>query len=301
MSTNPASHHRAPSSNLLDFGQSAWLDYIRRSLISSGELKRLIDNDGVMGVTSNPAIFEKAITGSTDYSDALQSLQQRKDLDAMALFEHLAIPDIQAATDVMRSVYDATKFRDGFVSLEVSPYLAHDTQATIDEARRLWKAVGRDNLMVKVPATHEGIPAIEQLLSEGININITLLFAQEMYEKVAIAYISGLEKYAASGGDLKKMASVASFFVSRIDATDRFANQDQAQNRPGRRCRPAQERARQSSHRQRQARLSDLQENLQRSALGSARRERRADAAPVCGPAPAPRTRLSATPCTSKS
>jgi transaldolase / glucose-6-phosphate isomerase len=208
----------SPVKQLLDFGQSAWLDYIRRSLISSGELKRLIDNDGVMGVTSNPAIFEKAITGSADYTDALQALQQRKDLDAMALFEHLAIPDIQAATDVMRSVYDETKFRDGFVSLEVSPYLAHDTQATIAEARRLWKAVGRDNLMVKVPATHEGIPAIEQLLSEGININITLLFAQEMYERVAIAYISGLEKYAASGGDLKKMASVASFFVSRIDA-----------------------------------------------------------------------------------
>jgi transaldolase / glucose-6-phosphate isomerase len=217
MSTNPAATMSSVK-QLLDFGQSAWLDYIRRSLISSGELKRLIDNDGVMGVTSNPAIFEKAITGSADYTDALQALQQRKDLDAMALFEHLAIPDIQAATDVMRSVYDGTKFRDGFVSLEVSPYLAHDTQATISEARRLWKAVGRDNLMVKVPATHEGIPAIEQLLSEGININITLLFAQEMYEKVAIAYISGLEKYAASGGDLKKMASVASFFVSRIDA-----------------------------------------------------------------------------------
>jgi transaldolase/glucose-6-phosphate isomerase len=208
----------SPIKQLLGYGQSAWLDYIRRSLISSGELKRLIDNDGVMGVTSNPAIFEKAITGSADYSDALQALQQRKDLDAMALFEHLAIPDIQAATDAIRSVYDETKFRDGFISLEVSPYLAHDTQATIAEARRLWKAVGRDNLMVKVPATPAGIPAIEQLLSEGININITLLFAQEMYEKVAWAYISGLEKFAASGGDLKKMASVASFFVSRIDA-----------------------------------------------------------------------------------
>jgi transaldolase/glucose-6-phosphate isomerase len=215
-SASGAAQTANPLKALLSFGQSAWLDYIRRSLISSGELQRLIDQDGLRGVTSNPAIFEKAITGSTDYSDTLQALQKRKDLDAMALFEHLAIPDIQAATDVFRPVYQQTKFRDGYVSLEVSPFLAHDTQATIAEARRLWKAVGRDNLMVKVPATPEGIPAIQQLLSEGINI--TLLFAQEMYEKVAMAYLAGLEKYAASGGDLKKVASVASFFVSRIDA-----------------------------------------------------------------------------------
>jgi transaldolase/glucose-6-phosphate isomerase len=213
-----AAQHANPLKALLSFGQSAWLDYIRRSLISSGELQRLIDQDGLRGVTSNPAIFEKAITGSTDYSDTLQELQKRKDLDAMALFEHLAIPDIQAATDVFRPVYRQTNFRDGYVSLEVSPFLAHDTQATIAEARRLWKAVGRENLMVKVPATAEGIPAIQQLLSEGININITLLFSQEVYEKVAMAYLEGLEKFAASGGDLKKVASVASFFVSRIDA-----------------------------------------------------------------------------------
>jgi transaldolase/glucose-6-phosphate isomerase len=208
----------SPVKRLLDFGQSAWLDYIRRSLISSGELQRLIDNDGLRGITSNPAIFEKAITGSTDYSDALTQLQQRKDLDAMGLYENLAIPDIQAAADGLRGVYNQTKFSDGFVSLEVSPYLAHDTQATINEARRLWKAVGRPNVMIKVPATHAGIPAIEQLLSEGININITLLFAVSMYEAVANAYIAGLEKYAAASGDLKPMASVASFFVSRIDS-----------------------------------------------------------------------------------
>jgi transaldolase/glucose-6-phosphate isomerase len=212
---NPAVN---PLKTLLSFGQSAWLDYIRRSLISSGELKRLIDQDGLRGVTSNPAIFEKAITGSTDYSDTLQELQKRKDLDAMALYEHLAIRDIQDAAGVLHPVYQQSSFRDGYVSMEVSPFLAHDTQATIAEARRLWKAVGRDNLMVKVPATPEGIPAIEQLLGEGININITLLFAQEMYEKVAMAYLAGLEKHAASGGDLKKMASVASFFVSRIDS-----------------------------------------------------------------------------------
>ena len=200
---------------LAAYGQSVWLDYIRRSLISSGELARLVAQDGLAGVTSNPAIFEKAITGSTDYSDSLDALHREPDLDAMALYERLAIPDIQNAADVLRPVYERTNFRDGYVSLEVSPFLAHDTAATIEQARRLWKTVGRENLMVKVPATAEGLPAIEQLLSEGININITLLFAQQMYEKVAQAYLAGLEKRA---GDLKKMASVASFFVSRIDS-----------------------------------------------------------------------------------
>jgi transaldolase / glucose-6-phosphate isomerase len=199
---------------LADYGQSVWLDYIRRSLMSSGELARLIAHDGLMGMTSNPAIFEKAITGSTDYSDSLTALED-ENLDAMSLYERLAIPDIQSAADALRPVYERTNFRDGYVSLEVSPFLAHDTQGTIEQARRLWKTVGRENLMVKVPATPEGIPAIEQLLSEGININITLLFAQHMYEKVAQAYISALEKRS---GDLRKMASVASFFVSRIDS-----------------------------------------------------------------------------------
>src|SRR6266852_6739812 len=207
-----------PLLELQQYGQSIWLDYIRRSLITSGELQRLIEEDGLAGMTSNPAIFEKAITGSTDYSDILPSLQQRKDLDAKGLYECLAIRDIQDAADVLRPVYERTRFRDGYVSLECSPFLAHDTQATIDEARRLWKAVGRENLMVKVPATEEGIPAIEQLLSEGINVNITLLFAQEMYEKVALAYISALEKLAAAGGKVSSVASVASFFVSRIDS-----------------------------------------------------------------------------------
>src|SRR5690348_15063454 len=190
-----------PLLELKKYGQSAWLDYIRRSLLTSGELQRLIDNDGLGGVTSNPAIFEKAITGSTDYADALLELQKRKDLDAMGVYEILAIQDIQDAADTLRPVYDRTKKRDGYVSLEVSPFLARDTEGTIKDARRLWKAVNRPNLMVKVPATAEGIPAIQTLIGEGININVTLLFAQEMYEKVAKAYIVGLKAYTAGGGD----------------------------------------------------------------------------------------------------
>ncbi|HXA64571.1 MAG TPA: bifunctional transaldolase/phosoglucose isomerase [Bryobacteraceae bacterium] len=207
-----------PLRELAKYGQSVWLDYIRRNLITSGELKRLIDDDGLGGVTSNPAIFEKAITGSTDYADALLELQKRKDLDAMGIYEILAIKDIQDAADALRVVYDRTKKRDGYVSLEVSPFLARDTQGTIKDARRLWKAVNRPNLLVKIPATAEGIPAIQQCISEGININVTLLFAQEMYEKVAHAYIAGVKTYVAGGGDSSHVASVASFFISRIDS-----------------------------------------------------------------------------------
>jgi len=207
-----------PLVELRKFGQSAWLDYVRRTLITGGELKRLVDEDGLGGVTSNPAIFEKAITGSTDYAEALAELQKRKDLDAMGVYEILAIKDIQDAADILKPVYDATKMRDGYISLEVSPFLARDTEGTLKDARRLWKAVNRPNLLVKVPATAEGIPAIEALISEGINVNVTLLFALEMYEKVAFAYIAGLKKYAASGGDPKHVASVASFFISRIDS-----------------------------------------------------------------------------------
>jgi transaldolase/glucose-6-phosphate isomerase len=206
-----------PLKDLQKYGQSIWLDYIRRDLILSGELQRLIDEDGLRGMTSNPAIFEKAITGSTDYTDFLDSLQSRSDLDAKARFEMLAIRDIQGATDLLRPVYLSSKRRDGYVSLEVSPYLARDTKATIEEARRLWNAVGRENVMIKVPGTAEGIPAIQQLVSEGLNINVTLLFAQEVYERVAEAFIAGLERLVARGGNLSKSASVASFFISRID------------------------------------------------------------------------------------
>ncbi len=200
------------------YGQSAWLDYIRRSLIGSGDLKRYIDDDGLGGVTSNPAIFEKAITGSTDYAEALLELQKNKNLDAMAIYETMAIKDIQDAADVLRPVYERTKKRDGYVSFEVSPFLAKDAEGTIADARRLWKAVNRPNLMVKVPATPECIPPIQTLIGEGININVTLLFAQAEYEKVAQAYIAGLQKFAAGGGDPSHVASVASFFISRIDS-----------------------------------------------------------------------------------
>ncbi len=205
-----------PLKALQEYGQSVWLDYIRRSLITSGELKRLIDEDGLRGVTSNPAIFEKAIAGSTDYQGELRALEQ-EDLDPKAAYETLAIRDVQDAVEILKPVYVETKRRDGYVSLEVSPDLAHNTEGTIAEARRLWKAVARENAMIKVPATAAGLPAIRQLISEGINVNVTLLFAQETYERVAEAYISGLESLAASGGDVGRIASVASFFVSRID------------------------------------------------------------------------------------
>jgi transaldolase/glucose-6-phosphate isomerase len=206
-----------PLRALSEFGQSVWLDYIRRSLITSGELKRLVVEDGLRGVTSNPAIFEKAIVGSTDYASVIESAESAG-LDAKALYEKIAIKDVQDAADILRTVWEETKCRDGYVSLEVSPLLANDTEGTLQEARRLWKTVGRPNLMVKVPATPEGIPAIRQLISEGINVNVTLLFSRDVYEQVAKAYIAGLTARAASGGDVSRIASVASFFVSRIDS-----------------------------------------------------------------------------------
>jgi len=206
-----------PLVQLQNFGQSIWLDYIRRDLMASGELQRLITEDGLRGMTSNPSIFEKAIAGG-QYQDSLDSLAGRNDVDAKGRYELLAIRDIQDAADLLRPVYVSTKKRDGYVSLEVSPYLAHDTNGTLDEARRLWKTVSRENVMIKVPGTAEGIPAIRQLISEGINVNVTLLFAQPVYEEVAAAFIDGVDKFAASGGDVSKVASVASFFISRIDS-----------------------------------------------------------------------------------
>ena len=202
---------------LLKYGQSMWLDYIRRDLFTTGKLKAMIEDDGLRGMTSNPAIFEKAIADSSLYDDILRSLASQKNLSATAKYEQIAIRDIRDAADQLRGVYEETNFRDGYVSLEVSPYLAHKTQETIDEARRLWKTVQRENVMIKIPGTAEGLPAIRQAISEGININVTLLFAQEVYVKVAEAYVAGVEELAARGGNLKKMAGVASFFISRID------------------------------------------------------------------------------------
>src|ERR1700686_866874 len=201
---------------LLEYGQSPWMDYIRRDLLTSGGLKKMIQEDGLMGMTSNPTIFEKAITGSKDYADILESPEAKK-LDAKGVYEKIAIRDVQDAADIFKGVYQQSKRRDGYVSLEVAPTLANDTQATIDEARRLWKSVGRENVMIKVPGTKEGLPAIRQLLEEGININITLLFAPSVYEQVAEAFLAALESRVKKGQDISHIASVASFFVSRID------------------------------------------------------------------------------------
>jgi len=205
-----------PLKGLLTYGQSPWMDYIRRDLLTSGQLKKYIDNDGLRGMTSNPAIFEKAITGSNLYADIMASPDAKK-LDANGVFEKIAFRDVQDACDIFKPVYTESKRRDGYVSLEVSPFLGFDTQASLGEARRLWKAVDRPNVMIKIPGTPEGVPAIRQALEDGININITLLFAQSAYEKVAEAFLSALEARAAKGQDISHIASVASFFVSRID------------------------------------------------------------------------------------
>jgi transaldolase / glucose-6-phosphate isomerase len=199
-------------------GQSPWLDYLKRSLVESGELRHMIERDGLKGLTSNPSIFEKAIGDSDEYADALKRFQAEADHSISEIYEHLAIADIRGAADVFRPVYEETAARDGYVSLECSPYLANDTKATVVEARRLWQAVDRPNLMVKVPATPASIPAIRELIGQGININITLLFAVDAYEQVVEAYISGLEELARAGGDISRVGSVASFFVSRIDS-----------------------------------------------------------------------------------
>ena len=198
--------------------QAVWLDFVARGFIAKGELKALVEKDDLRGVTSNPAIFEKAIGHSAEYDDSLKAALDQSDARVIDLYEGLAIADIQAAADVLRPVYEASDGADGYVSLEVSPYLALDTEETLKEARRLHQAVGRDNLMVKVPATPAGLPAIRQLTSEGISINITLLFSQEVYEAVAHAFIDGLTEFAAKGGDVSRVASVASFFISRIDS-----------------------------------------------------------------------------------
>jgi transaldolase/glucose-6-phosphate isomerase len=206
-----------PLQALNESGQSIWLDFIQRKLLTGGELKRLVEEDGLRGITSNPAIFEKAIADSDDYDDLLRRPAGNTLADPKQVYETIAVRDIQDAADVLRPVYDETGCRDGYVSLEVSPHLAHDTEGTVVEARRLWRTVSRDNLMIKVPGTLEGVPAIEQLIGEGVSVNVTLLFARGAYEEVAQAYIRGLTKAAADGLDVAQIASVASFFISRID------------------------------------------------------------------------------------
>jgi len=206
-----------PLLDLAALGQSVWLDFIRRSSIDSGELARLVAEDGVRGVTSNPAIFEKAIASGDEYSGQIVELAESHADDAASIFEALAVEDVRRAADVLRGVYEESGGADGFVSLEVSPELADDTKGTISEARRLWAAVDRPNLMIKVPGTSAGVPAVRQLLVEGIHVNVTLLFARGAYAAVAEAYLEALEERAAEGLPIDRSASVASFFVSRID------------------------------------------------------------------------------------
>jgi len=201
---------------LQEFGQSIWLDFLRRGMMASGELQQLIEEDGLRGVTANPSIFEKAIAGSHDYDDAVAALA-RQGRTAHQIYELLAMEDVQRAADLFRAVYYETGGEDGFVSLEVSPHLANNTEGTIAEARRLWARLARPNVMIKVPGTAEGIPAIRQLTREGINVNITLLFALDRYREVVEAYLAGLEARIAEGQSIDRIVSVASFFLSRID------------------------------------------------------------------------------------
>ncbi len=210
-----STHTRSRMQDLLDLGQSVWLDYLRRGMVHSGELAGLID-DGLRGMTSNPTIFEQGITGGSDYDDAIARMAASGRGDA-ELFEALAVEDVRSAADLFRPVYDRTDGGDGFVSIEVAPGLARDTKGSIAEAERLWSAVDRPNVMIKIPGTAEGWPAIQRCLDKGININITLLFSVEHYLQVAEAYLAALEARVARGEPIDRVASVASFFVSRVD------------------------------------------------------------------------------------
>jgi transaldolase len=205
-----------PLKKLETLGQSIWLDYIRRDLITSGQLRHLIEEDGLQGMTSNPSIFEKAIAESNIYDQDIRDMALNKK-DVKTIYETISQRDVQNAAVEFKSVYEKTSDKDGYVSLEVNPHLAHDTKGTIEEARRLWAALKRPNVLIKVPATSDGLPAIQQLISEGINVNVTLLFGLPRYRQVAEAYIAGLEARLAQGKPVKHIASVASFFLSRID------------------------------------------------------------------------------------
>jgi transaldolase len=215
--------NKNPLIGLKELGQSVWLDNLNRKLITSGELKRLIEEEGLSGITSNPTIFQKAISGSTDYDTSLRKMIDQGIKDEKELFFGLAIEDVSNAAEMLWPVYQSTNGLDGFVSIEVSPDLAYDMDETISEARRLFSTIGKKNILVKVPATKQGLPAIEQLISEGVNINVTLLFSIERYEEVAEAYLRGLERRTSKGEPINEIASVASFFVSRVDTlTDKL-------------------------------------------------------------------------------
>jgi transaldolase/glucose-6-phosphate isomerase len=284
-----------PLKGLLAYGQSPWLDYIRRNILLNGDLKKMIDNDGLRGMTSNPAIFEKAITAGDDYNDIIKA-PDAKSSTAMALYEKIAIRDVEDAADLFRAAYQETKGRDGYVSLEVSPNLAFDTQATLDEARRLWKAVNRPNVMIKIPGTPQGIPAIRQALEEGININITLLFAQSAYEQVAEAYLAALEARAAKGQDVSQIASVASFFVSRIDSLvdSTIDAKQKMETDSAKKARLESLRGKVAIANARRT-YAKYQEITGTSPLESIGGQRGADAAACCGRAPAPRIPSTAT------
>lgn len=206
-----------PLAQLAETGQSVWYDLMERALITSGKLQKLIDEDDLRGLTSNPTIFEKAIGGSADYDDTLREMAE-KDASTDEIYESLVVSDIGNAADVFRPVYDRTNRLDGYVSLEVSPNLAHEGEATLAEAKKLWGLLGRPNAMIKIPATEEGIPAVEEAIASGINVNITLIFSRDVYDKVIEAYMRGLERRVEQGQPVDSIASVASFFVSRIDA-----------------------------------------------------------------------------------
>jgi transaldolase len=209
MNTNPLLRVR-------EYGQSIWLDFIRRDLLKSGRLQRMVEEDGLRGVTVNPSILDHAIRETADYEDAIQALFAENKSPAQ-IYETLAVEDVRGAADVFRPMYDRTDGHHGFVSLEVSPYLAHDTEGTVSEARRFWREVDRPNLMIKVPATYEGLDAIQRLIAHGINVNVTLLFGLARYSQVALAYIAGIEERLRQGQPVEHVASVASFFLSRID------------------------------------------------------------------------------------
>ena len=273
---------------LTQAGVSVWLDQIRRSLVEGGELARLIAEESLRGMTSNPSIFEKAILGSNDYEDELAQ-GARENLDAQEIYERFAIRDVQEAADVLLDVHRESNGRDGFVSLEVPPNLAAETELTLEAARRYWKAVGKPNVMIKIPGTTEGVPAIEQAIYEGINVNVTLLFAVEAYERVAEAYIRGLERRHEEGKSLD-INSVASFFVSRVDTNVDRKLADLGREELGGRAAVANARA---AYRRFKEIFSGGRWDALRHAGAAVQRP--------CGHPPAPRTPTTATPCTSRS